>query len=96
MGKYELLASASLVLNMSSFFTLLYNVYDTKNTSTLPWKWVFLNICAQILLITYGILNGAWGIYIPTVFLISGLFYIGYVKWSYENNSQKKIVANLL
>lgn len=90
MGKYELLASASLVLNMSSFFTLLYNVYITKNTSTLPWKWVFLNISAQILLITYGALNGAWGIYLPTIFLISGLFYIGYIKWKYENGTQKQ------
>lgn len=90
MGKYELLASVSLVLNMSSFFTLLYNVHQTKNTSTLPWKWVVLNISAQILLITYGLLNGSWGIYVPTIFLISGLFYIGYVKWLYENGSQQK------
>lgn len=90
MGKYELLASGALVLNMSSFFTLLYNVYDTKNTSTLPWKWVFLNMSAQILLITYGVLNGAWGIYLPTIFLLTGLIYIGYVKWIYESVPQQK------
>ena len=89
MGKYELIASTSLLLNMTSFFTLLYNIHHTKNTTTLPWKWVLLNISAQILLITYGVLNGAWGIYVPTIFMITGLFYIGYIKWLYESGPQQ-------
>lgn len=94
MGKYELLASTALVLNMSSFFTLLHNVHVTKNTSTLPWKWFFLNITAQILLFAYGILNGSWGIYIPTIFLFFGLAYIGYVKWVYQNEIREEKKQN--
>ena len=90
MGKYELLATGALLFNMSSFATLLHNVHQTKNTSTLPWKWVVLNISAQILLIIYGLLNGAWGIYVPTIILLSGLFYIAYVKWHYESDFQQK------
>ena len=91
MGKYELLASSALVLNMSSFFTLLYNVHVTHNTSTLPWKWFYLNIGAQILLIIYGVINGSWGIYIPTIFLLTGLIYIGYIKWLYRNDPVNQI-----
>jgi hypothetical protein len=81
MGKYELIASTALIFNMTSFFTLLYKVHQTKNTSTLPWIWLYLNLSAQILLITYAILNGAWGIYIPSSFLLLGLLYITYIKW---------------
>jgi hypothetical protein len=90
MGKYELLASAALVLNMSSFFTLLHNVHITKNTSTLPWKWLLLNASAQILLFTYGILNGSWGIYVPTIFLFCGLSYIAYTKLVYQDKQEDK------
>jgi len=90
MGRYELLATASLMLNMGSFFTLIQKVHLTKNTSSLPWYYLFGNILAQILLFTYGIINNAYGLYIPTIFLFSGLVYIGYIKITYPSPVKKE------
>jgi uncharacterized protein with PQ loop repeat len=89
MGKYELLASAALLLNFSSFGTLLYNVIKTKNTSTLPYVWFYTNIGAQILMIIYAVINGAYGIYIPTTVLLIGLIYMLAIKIYYENGKQE-------
>lgn len=85
MGRYELLATASLMINMGSFFTLIRKVHMTKNTSSLPWYYIFGNMLAQILLFTYGFINNAYGLYIPTIFLFSGLLYIGYIKLNYPS-----------
>lgn len=90
MGKYELLATASLMMNMGSFFTLIKKVHYTKNTSSFPWYYLFGNIIAQILLITYGIINKAYGLYGPTFILLIGLIYIVYVKLVYENIDDPK------
>lgn len=88
MGKYELLASAALLLNFSSFSTLLYNVVKTKNTSTLPYTWFYTNIGAQVLMIIYAVINGAYGIYIPTTFLLVGLIYMLSIKIYYETEDK--------
>lgn len=85
MGKYELLATASLMMNMGSFFTLIQKVHYTKNTSSFPWYYLVGNIIAQLLLITYGIINGAYGLYGPTFILLLGLLYIVYVKMTYND-----------
>ena len=89
MGKYELLASASLMLNFSSIGSLLYNVMQTRDTSTLPYVWFYTNIGAQVLMIIYAIVNGAYGIYIPTSFLLLGLLYMLSIKMYYEKKDKK-------
>ena len=88
MGKYELLASAALLLNFSSFSTLLYNVVKTHNTTTLPYTWFYTNIGAQVLMIIYAVINGAYGIYIPTTFLLVGLIYMLSIKIYYETEDK--------
>ena len=98
MGKYELIATAALLCNFSSFGTLLYNVMTTHNTSTLTYAWFYTNILAQVLMIIYAVLNGAYGIYIPTTFLVIGLLYMLYIKSTFNdcifNNSYTIIVNN--
>ena len=88
MGKYELLASAALLFNFSSFGTLLYNVVTTRNASTIPYMWFYTNIMAQVLMIIYAVLNGAYGIYLPTSVLLTGLLYMLFIKIYYENGKE--------
>ena len=90
MGKYELIATAALLLNFSSFSSLLYNVMTTHNTSTLPYVWFYTNIGAQVLMIIYALINGAYGIYIPTFILLIGLIYMLFIKMFYENDDKNK------
>jgi hypothetical protein len=94
MGKYELLATCALMLNFSSFGSLLYNVMKTRDTSTLPYIWFYTNIGAQVLMIIYAIINGAYGIYIPTSFLLLGLLYMLSIKMYYEKNGNKDKKGN--
>jgi len=90
MGKYELLATAAVLLNFSSFSSLLYNVMKTHNTTTLPYVWFYTNIGAQVLMIIYALINGAYGIYIPTFVLLIGLVYMLFIKMFYENDVKNK------
>lgn len=80
MGKYSGLASASLMFNVIAFFSLVYHIYQTKNTSSFNYLYLFGNIVAQLMLIVYGILNKAPEIYIPTLLLLGGLLFILFVK----------------
>lgn len=80
MGKYSLLATASLMFNVISFSSLLFNIYKTHNVSSFNWLYLIGNTMAQILLILYGVVNNAPEIYGPTVLLFVGLLYIVYVK----------------
>jgi hypothetical protein len=89
MGKYEMIATAALLCNFSSFGTLLYNVMITHDTSTLPYVWFYTNILAQVLMIVYAVLNGAYGIYIPTAFLLMGLLYMLYIKSTFSLGTLK-------
>ena len=84
MGKFEALIGTAGILGLVSFSTLLQKIYETHNTSSLPWTWVGLNITAQILSFIYGTTNGAYGIFIPNIFFLSGLLYIFYVKLRYK------------
>jgi hypothetical protein len=90
MGKYELMATTAVLLNFSSFSSLLYNVMTTHNTSTLPYVWFYTNIGAQVLMIIYALINGAYGIYIPTFILLIGLIYMLFIKMFYENDVKTK------
>jgi uncharacterized protein with PQ loop repeat len=80
MGKYSILATTSLMFNVISFFSLVFNIYKTNNVSSFNWFYLIGNTLAQILLIIYGIVNNAPEIYGPTLLLFVGLLYIVYVK----------------
>lgn len=94
MGKYEMIATAALLCNFSSFGTLLYNVMITHDTSTLPYAWFYTNILAQVLMIVYAVLNGAYGIYIPTAFLLMGLLYMLYIKSTFTTGQAKGLTSS--
>jgi len=83
MLKYALLATISLMFNVISFASLVYNIHITKKTDNFNWLYLIGNIIAQILLIIYGIANKAPEIYGPTLLLITGLSYIIFVKIYY-------------
>ena len=84
MPKYEALIGIAGVLGLISFSALIQKVYDTHNTTSLPWIWVGMNITAQILSFTYGLANGAYGIFIPNFLFLAGLSYILYVKLNHK------------
>jgi len=94
MGKHEELVGIAGVLGLISFSTLVQTVYTSHNTTSLPWSWVIINITAQILSLVYGLVNNAYGIYIPNFLFLAGLVYIMYVKLNhakYEKNKPKQI-----
>ena len=81
MGKYEFLPATAGILCLVSFSSLLKNIYDTHNTTTLTWTWIIINIVGQVLVLLYGLANKAPGLYGPTILFIIGLCYILYVKF---------------
>jgi uncharacterized membrane protein len=85
MGKYEFLPAVAGILGLVSFSSLLKNIHDTHNTSTLTWTWIMVNIAGQLLVLLYGLANKAPGLYGPTIVFILGLFYILYVKFYTED-----------
>jgi hypothetical protein len=88
MGKYGVLATTSLMFNVFSFITLIKKIHETKVTASFNWLYLLGNIIAQILLIIYGYVNNAPEIYVPTLFLIFGLFYIVYIKFTYHYHDE--------
>ena len=89
MGKYEGLVGVAGMLGLISFSTLVQKIYDTHNTTSLPWTWVVANITAQILSFSYGLINGAYGIFIPNFIFLLGLSYIFYVKITHKEKEDK-------
>lgn len=95
MGKYSILATTSLMFNVISFFSLVYSIHLSKNTSSFNWFYLLGNVIAQILLLIYGFFNNAPEIYGPTILLFIGLLYIVYVKIIYpgdNKNTMKKFI----
>ena len=86
MGKYEILAATAGFLAIISFSTLLYRIFLTYNTSSLPWTWVISNITAQTLMLIYGIVNKLSGIIWPSIVFILGLVYIIIIKSFHETH----------
>lgn len=86
--KYQFIAGSAGILTILAFSHLVYRVYTTKETEHLTFIWLFLVLSAQSLLFLYGILNNAYGIYVPATILILGLLYVFYVKIYYyvDNN----------
>lgn len=80
MGKFESLIGVAGIMGLISFSSLLATIYETHNTTSLPWTWIIMNLSAQVLSLVYGIGNGSWGIVLPGILFILGMFYILYVK----------------
>lgn len=91
--KYQGIAIISGILTILGFSHLVFRVYNTNVTEHLTFTWIFLILSAQTLLMIYGILNNAYGVYLPPIIVISGLSYILYVKL---NNSVDNTVESEL
>jgi len=86
--QHEEFAFMSGALAIAAFSVLLYNVYQSKNTTNLTFIWLFLVIFAQILMVIYGKINHIHGLYIPAIIYIIGLSYILYVKIIYKETNK--------
>jgi hypothetical protein len=84
MGKYEPLIAMAGMLGLVSFSSLVQKVYETHNTTSLPWIWIIMNLAAQSLALSYGIINLSYGIILPGSLFLSGLSYILYVKLNHK------------
>ena len=84
-ANHEWIIGTAGIIGLTSFSTLLFHVYKTHNTSSLPWTWILMNMTAQCFSITYAIIKGAYGMYIPGFIFISGLFFLLYMKVRYKS-----------
>ena len=94
MGKYESLIGIAGMLGLASFGSLLIKIFQTHNTASLPWTWILINLLAQGLSVIYGVANKSYGITIPCVLFVLGLFYIFYIKTKhgdYEKGKPKQL-----
>ena len=82
---YEWIIFTAGIIGLTSFSTLLRHVYKTHNTDSLPWIWIIMNITAQCFSITYALIKGAYGMYIPGFIFISGLLFLLYMKVKYKH-----------
>jgi uncharacterized protein with PQ loop repeat len=79
-NKLELLTWIAGLLIIISYSDLVYNVYKTKNTSSLTYSWIYLVISSQILYLIFGLINNIKGIFIPSTMIILMISYVYYVK----------------
>jgi uncharacterized protein with PQ loop repeat len=86
-SKYQFIAVISGILTILAFSHLVHRVYTTKQTEHLTYVWALLILTAQSLLVLYGILNNAYGIYLPAIIIIIGISYVLYVKINYSVNN---------
>jgi hypothetical protein len=86
MAKFESLAASAGVLGIVSFSSLLYKIFLTYNTSSLPWTWIVTNITAQSLMLAYGVINKLHGIIWPSFVFLLGLVYIVIIKSFHETH----------
>ena len=89
MPKFESLIGVAGIFGLVSFSSLIQKIYDTHNTTSLPWTWIIMNLSAQVLSLLYGLANKAYGIYIPTSLFLIGLIYILYVKLYHTQYEEK-------
>jgi uncharacterized protein with PQ loop repeat len=92
MGKYEPIMAISGAIGLLSFSFLIKKVYKTQNTTSLAEMWLLGNFIAMLLNLFYGIVNNAYGIYIPSILFLIGTGYLIYVKYTnkYLSKSKKK------
>jgi uncharacterized protein with PQ loop repeat len=80
-NKLESLTWIAGIIVIFSFSDLVYNVFKTKNTSSLTFIWIFLVIASQLLYFIFGIVNHIEGIYITSAIILLMISYIFYVKY---------------
>jgi uncharacterized protein with PQ loop repeat len=80
-NKLESLTWIAGIIVIFSFSDLVYNVYLTKNTSSLTFIWIFLVIASQLLYFIFGLVNHIEGIYITSTFILLMISYIFYEKY---------------
>lgn len=88
MGRLEILAASAGILGIVSFSSLLYKIFLTYNTTSLPWTWVISNISAQLLMLAYGVVNKLPGIIWPSFVFVLGLIYIIVIKTFHETHDE--------
>ena len=74
-------------------FSHMFN--KTMNTEHITYTWLLLVSSAQILLIIYGLINGIYGIYLPSLILVSEILYIMYIKVYGFNDKDLNIITEL-
>jgi len=84
MGKYEPVMAMSGAIGLLSFSFLIKKVYKTQNTTSLDEIWLLGNFIAMLLNLFYGIVNNAYGIYIPSILFLIGTGYLIYIKYITE------------
>lgn len=89
--KYQIIAIIAGIFTILGFSHLVLRVYNTKETEHLPFTWIFLILSAQSLLVIYGILNNAYGIYLPALTVVLAILYILYIKLTYETSKKIEI-----
>ena len=88
MAKLEILAASAGILGIISFSALLYKIFLTYNTTSLPWTWVVSNMSAQLLMLAYGYINKLPGITWPSFVFVLGLIYIVIIKVFHESHDE--------
>lgn len=83
-NKYRYLLVISSILTISAFVNLVFRVHVTKDTEHLTYIWAILNLCAQILILSYGLVNKVHEMYIMSTVFILGIVYILYTKAIHE------------
>ncbi len=84
MGKYEPVIAIAGGIGIASFSFLIKKVYNTQNTTSLDEIWLLGNFIAMLLNLFYGIVNNAYGIYIPAILFLIGTVYLIYIKYITE------------
>ena len=90
MGKYESIMAISGAIGLLSFSFLIIKVYNSQNTTSLDEMWLLGNFIAMLLNLFYGIMNNAYGIYVPAILFLIGTSYIIYIKYNTEYLSKAK------
>ncbi len=87
-NKYRYLLVLSSILTISAFVNLVFRVHITKDTEHLTYLWAILNLCAQMMILSYGFLNKVHEMYIMSFVFILGIVYILYTKVIHEETKQ--------
>jgi uncharacterized protein with PQ loop repeat len=89
--KYQFIAIISGIFTILGFSHMIYRVYTTRQTEHLTFIWIFFVIMSQSLLVLYGLLNRAYGIYLPAIIILTGISYVLYIKLSNTETTTNKI-----
>ena len=94
MGKYESLIGVAGILGLISFSSLIQQIYQTRNTASLPWSWIYVNFIGQLLAFIYGVANKSYGIYIPCFIFLTTLKPLRYISiFSINSVANSGVVA---